>query len=70
MEAEYKFYIVINGTDFPIQMLQESASDEEAKDFLKQMQHTESLWIGLENGDMIAVNQYLTTNVYFKAMRL
>lgn len=68
--TQYKFYIVIDKEEFAIQMLEEYATDESAQDFLKQMQHTQSLWIGLENGDMIAVNEHLTSNVYFKAKKV
>lgn len=70
MEAKYKFYIVIDGVDQAIEMVEEYAAEAEAQAFLKQMQHTESLWIGLANGDMIALNKHVTNNVYFKAAKV
>lgn len=69
MESKYKYYIVIDGVDQAIEMVEEYAGEEEAQAFLKQMQHTESLWIGLANGDMISLNKHLTNNVYFKAVK-
>lgn len=67
---KYKFYIVIDKEEFAIEMLEEYAKDELAQDFLKEMQDTQSLSIGLENGDMIAINEHLTSNVYFKAKKV
>lgn len=68
--SQYKFYIIIDKEELPIAMLEEYATEESAQEFLKQMQHTQSLWIGLENGDMIAINEHLTSNVYFKAKKV
>ena len=70
MESKYKFYIVIDGVDQAIEMLQEYAGEQQAKDFLVAMRDAKGLWIGLANGDMIALNEYLTNNVYFKAVKV
>lgn len=67
---KYKFYIVIDKEEFAIEMLENHDSEDDAQSFMKQMQNTKSLWIGLENGDMVAVNENLSSNVYFKAKRL
>lgn len=70
MEAKYKFYIVINDTAHAIEMVSQPASEKEAQDFMESMQQTEGIWVGLESGDMVAVNKKLMSNVYFKAVRI
>lgn len=70
MESKYKFYIVIDGVIEPIQMIQDTANEVEAQEFLKTMRDIESLWIGLENGDMLAFNGLKYKSVYFKAMKV
>lgn len=69
MGNKYKLYIVIDGRPLAIQMVKESATETEVQDFLKSMQKIESIWVGLENGDMVGVNS-LTGSVYFEAVKV
>lgn len=68
MENRYKFYIVIDGNEHAILMSKDYAGEEEAQQFMKQTD-IKFLWVGLENGDMVAVSS-LTGSVYFKAKRV
>lgn len=69
MQSKYKFYIVVDGNKQAISMTETYVGEEEAKGFMRTMADTKSIWIGLENGNMISVNN-LTGSVYFVAEAL
>lgn len=70
MEHKYKFYIVIDGVEEMLEMDKNQATEQEAQDFLRAMRDAEGVWVGLANGDMVSISQYVSKNVYFKAKRV
>lgn len=62
----YKGYIVINQISYELE-LTEPWTEEQAQEAMSSFKELSNLWLGLANGDMVAVSKRGMTNVHFLA---
>jgi hypothetical protein len=66
METKYKGYIVVNNDAYEI-ALDEPWTEELAQKAMETFKEASSMWLGLQNGDMISINSKMMANVFFLA---
>lgn len=68
--SKYKAFIVVNGTEYEMQIEGDSPSYEEVNAAMSQMKEAESIKVELLNGDILAINGLQYKDVYFLARKV
>lgn len=60
----YNLYVVINGKEMEVELL-EPYNEKEAQTAMEAFKSCESVWLGLSDGSMLAINKAVMANTYF-----
>lgn len=65
----YNLYVVVNGKEMEVEQT-ESLTKDEAQEAMRTFKACDSVWLGLTDGSMIAINKAAMANTYFIVKRI